>query len=81
MEKKQTSLSMKLRAVLFGVGLLATSLVSYAGVPEDSLNPPAVTVCHCTLLGNCKASGSGNVCASGTEAAPNVQCSDYNGNC
>ncbi len=34
--------------------------------------------CNCTLLGKCKASGSGAHCA---EFPGNGNCQDYNGNC
>jgi|GEM_PF-1233046 len=36
-------------------------------------------VCHCTWLGKCKTSGSGNTCAKGYGS--NINCQDFNGNC
>lgn len=42
--------------------------------------PPETIYCHCTLLGACKASGAGSLCAQG-EQGGNIHCDQYSGNC
>ena len=37
-------------------------------------------ICHCTMFGSCKASGSGSNCAQ-SQSGGNIQCSEYDGNC
>lgn len=62
--------------------LIALGIISLSAVPlmaEDEVLPGEGGVnCNCTLLGKCKASGSGAHCA-GSEG--NINCQDWNGNC
>lgn len=45
----------------------------------DTIEPISI-LCHCTLLGACKASGTGSICAQ-SEPGGNIFCDQYNGNC
>ncbi len=82
MEKTRDHLSMRLRAVLLGVALSLSSMVTFAGSlgEPETFNPDNPNwACYCTLMGDCRATSGGNICASNDHDPP--ACSDYTGNC
>ena len=61
---------------------LVCGALLFIGISSPSWGdiPPETIYCHCTLLGACKASGTGSLCAQ-SEPGGNIHCDLYNGNC
>ncbi|HET8860115.1 hypothetical protein [Marivirga sp.] len=59
--------------------MLSTGFANGQIIKEDDSSGDKI-ICHCTMFGSCKASGSGSNCAQ-SEAGGNIQCSNYDGNC
>jgi hypothetical protein len=68
----------KIQAIVFTLLLMISSYAMAFQTPQTIGGDKII--CHCTLLGSCKASGAGTNCAQSSEGG-NIQCSDYDGNC
>ena len=75
MKKFIAPLGFVLMMFAFNLSGLLSPKLSAQGFDE-----PNRVVCHCTMFGSCKASGSGSNCAQ-SEPGGNIQCSEYDGNC
>lgn len=62
---------------VFILGIFATKTTANSATIQDEAGLDIMVKCHCTMLGKCKASGSGNTCGGGD----NFNCQDLNGNC
>lgn len=62
--------------VLFLISSVVVTVVAQSPEPPEIGD---VVKCQCTILGKCKASGGGVICAQRMEEP--VNCDDYNSNC
>ena len=70
---------MKKKSMLLFVVVSFLSFCIFPNIITADAEPERV-MCYCTWLGNCKASGGGNLCAQ-SEPGGNIDCSNYNANC